>query len=150
VLANYSIDHVRPLWCRDFYRTLRDALPSFGCSALVYGNERGFSADVLVTDTARILGIPTVAELLNLYMHPDVVPTVVVAPSTYALEHESIRSAMEAAAAGAAGAAVVIPPSVDTDHFNPHRYRGKVTGRVNGQTKTTVVIGFVARLSAGL
>jgi hypothetical protein len=134
ILANYTIDRVQPLWCRQFYTILRDALPPLSCSAIVYGNERGFSADVLVTDAARILGIPTVAELLNLYVHKDVLPTVMVAPSTFAVEHESIQAALNerytVPATGKLGPlhsplAAVIPPAVDTSRLNPAIYRGR-------------------------
>lgn len=110
---------------------LRDALPPLSCTAIVYGNERGFSADVLVTDAARILGIPTVAELLNLYVHRDVLPTVMVAPSTFAVEHESIQSVLRESFAVPSSRvigedkplAVVIPPGVDTARFDPAIYR---------------------------
>jgi glycosyltransferase involved in cell wall biosynthesis len=133
VRANFSIDRVQPGWCRQFYSILRDALPPLGCSAIVYGNERGFSADVLVTDAARILGIPTVAELLNLYVHKDVLPTVLVAPSTFAVEHDSIQTALREKYSVPAPKklgensprAVVIPPSVDTRRFDPSIYRAR-------------------------
>lgn len=136
ILANYSIDRVQPLWCRNFYMILRDALPPLSCSAIVYGNERGFSADVLVTDAARILGIPIVAELLNLYVHKDVLPTVLVAPSTFAAEHSSVQSALSEQFAVPVPVhsklaslrkplAVIIPPAVDTRRFDPANFRGR-------------------------
>ena len=37
--------------------------------SLIIGNSRGYTGDVLITELSRVLGIPTVAELLAL--HPD-------------------------------------------------------------------------------
>lgn len=181
-MANYSIDNVKPLWCRQFYTILRDSLPALKCSAIAYGNERGFSADVLVTDTARILGIPTAAELLNLYVHQDVLPTVLVAPSTFAVEHSSIQSVLNVSYSvpsprkmgGSHPFAVVIPPPVPVDRFDPNRFSSngvvsrsyakkeiyahpgcQVQGdvlfdKIGNHIKPCIVIGFVARLAPGL
>jgi len=174
--ANYSIDHVRPLWCRQFYLLLRDTLPRERCSALVYGNERGFSPDVLVTNGARILGIPTVAELLNLFVHEDVVPTVLVAPSTFAAEHESIQSVLQLHSnhgveknplSARLPMTTVIAPSADTKAFNPARFAenrafnpavyqhpscravGYVYKPGDAPSAPCVVIAFIARLAPG-
>ena len=131
VLADFQIANIRPQWCQQFYTILLTALPPLHCSAIVYGNERGFSADVLVTDTARILGIPTVAELLNLYVDREVLPTILVAPSTYAVEHSSIQDILHISytipTTSRLGrkhtTAVVIPPAVDTIKFDPYKYK---------------------------
>lgn len=176
MLANYSIDAVRPQWCQQFYLLLRAALPRERCSVIVYGNERGFSPDVLVTDAARILGIPTVAELLNLFVDVDVVPTVLVAPSAFAIEHESIQTVLQFHSqvggqrhplAVRMPLAVVIPPSADTNAFNPARFAEnralnpavyqhpacKASGYSYSSTDRPsapcVVIAFIARLSPG-
>lgn len=168
ILANYSIDHVQPQWCRQFYTILRDSLPPQRCSAIVYGNERDFSADVLVTDAAHILKIPTVAELLNLFVHPEVVPTLMIAPSTYAVEHESIQAILRSSSQNGTprkAVAVVVPPSVDTDKFNPALFHQKSETGLNKQPHNhpkcqplalsaaygspCVNIAFIARLAPG-
>lgn len=51
---------------------------------------RGYSYNVLLRNTARVLGIPTVSELLNLFPEPATVADVTVAPSTYAALHDSV------------------------------------------------------------
>ncbi len=168
---------MKPLWCQQFYALLRAALPKEHCSAIVYGNERGFSPDVLVTDAARILGIPTVAELLNLFVDAEVVPTVMVAPSLFAMEHESIQAVlhMETKKAGKKNhplsvqtpLAVSIPPSVDTDTFdaalyaknraaNPVVYQHPACRAVgfkyaptDGPSAPCTIIAFIARLAPG-
>ena len=61
------------------------------CDVVVYGNNRGFSSDVFLVHAARMAGVPLVGELLNLYVHRDVVPDVLVGPSHYSVEHESIK-----------------------------------------------------------
>ena len=37
---------------------------------IITGNFRGYSGDVVITEVSRVLGIPTVAELLALHPHP--------------------------------------------------------------------------------
>lgn len=92
VLANYNINDLSPLWCQQLYVRILLFVYENHCNVIVYGNNRGFSSDVLITDTGKLLSIPTVAELLNLYVDPTVLPDVIVAPSTYAIEHESVRN----------------------------------------------------------
>ena len=143
----------------------------------MYGNERGFSPDVLVTHGARILGIPTVAELLNLFVHEDVVPTVLVAPAAFAVEHESVQSVLQSHSEESVGKhplsahmpmTTVIAPSADTDAFNPARFAenralnpavyqhpscravGYVYGPEEGPSAPCVVIAFIARLAPGM
>lgn len=166
---------MRPSWCQQFYLLLREALPLHHCSVLVYGNERGFSPDVLVTDAARILNIPTAAELLNLFVDKDVVPTVLVAPSTYAVEHETIQAVLNIPTHDAQRHplavqrpfAVVIPPSVDFVAFHPERFAenraqnpvvyqhpackavGYVYAVSDGPSAPCTVIAFIARLAPG-
>ena len=45
---------------------------------MVYGNSRGFSSDVLITDVCGLLGYPTVTELLNLFADTRVLADAVV------------------------------------------------------------------------
>jgi hypothetical protein len=139
VAANCTVDEVTPVWCRRMYVTMREAMLRHSCEVVVYGNTRGFSSDVVVTDTARVLGIPLVAELLNLYMHELVLPDVVVAPSQFALQHHSMRKFTGGGDTGIncqvsgteqlgqcpctpprtkSPEMVVIPPSIDTGRFS--------------------------------
>jgi glycosyltransferase involved in cell wall biosynthesis len=48
-----------------------------------------------MTEVCRLLNIPSVAELLNLYPDPTVLPDAVIAPSFYAIEHQSIAELKE-------------------------------------------------------
>jgi hypothetical protein len=160
VAAEFRIEDVSPTWCKRFYDVMRNAMVSHGCQVVVYGNTQGFSSDVVVTDTARVLGLPTVAELLNLHLHPLVLPDVVVAPSHYALQHESVHNVIQEN--GIRG--VVIPPSVDSQLFSRHAVHADKVYRhpacspvlqlpVRPESVSAhwpcAVIGFVARLSPG-
>ena len=86
-LANFSVELLTPRWCRAIFDSVTDLLRRQRCDVLVFGNSRGFSSNVILTDAARLLGLPAVAELVNLHLHPDIVPSVLVAPSTFALTH---------------------------------------------------------------
>ena len=67
---------------------MRDHVIEEACDIVVYGNSRGYSSNVLITDTTRAMGIPSVTELLNLFVDPGLMPTAVVGPSVYSIEHE--------------------------------------------------------------
>lgn len=145
VIANGTIELTSPPWCRRILEAVKEVLTSLQCDILVYGNNRGFSSDVLITDVARALGIPTVTELLNLFIHPYVMPDVVVAPSHYALNHKSIQtSLLEAKVLPATG---VICPAVDFNHFYPRPTSPLV--RKDIVMPALIKIGFVARVSVG-
>lgn len=98
VAANADIDDMRPLWCRDFYQLIRAQIVAEDCDMLVYGNGRAYTAEIFFLDIARHLRIPVVSELLNLYLHPELMPNVVVAPSHHSLYHASIAEPMREAA----------------------------------------------------
>jgi hypothetical protein len=175
----HVINEVRPQWCRRMYQRTRDVLLRGNCSIVVYGNTRlqdgKVGGDVVITDTARALGIPSVAELMNLFVSEQILPDVIVAPSAYALQHESIQAVLGNARSGvnrSTGATVdvtqqlsaklvgvVIPPAVDTAHFDPTRYRA-ASGEREAHTYRhpacgeealvpCVVVGFIARLAPG-
>lgn len=137
VAANFVVSDVSPAWCRRAFETLVRALEEESCDLLVYGNSRGFGSDIMLVDGARLLGIPTVAELVNLYIDGEVLPSVVVAPSTYAAEHESIQNPLRTqlqprlSRVGQAvlnssdltrSVVMVVPPSVDTEYFHPNKF----------------------------
>lgn len=165
LIANYSIDKVTPAWCRQFYINMRTSMQNAGCEVNIYGNDRHFTSNVLITDTSRVLGIPSVAELANNFVDPHTVPSVIVAPSAFALQHDGVQSLLR----DSAGAkqlkvrAVVIPPGVDTAVFDPdvvaacqkpvYKHPGCVGTSAEGSTDSTngtcIVIGYLARLSHG-
>jgi glycosyltransferase involved in cell wall biosynthesis len=69
-------------------------------------------------------------ELLNLFVHPLVIPDVVVGPSRYAIRHESVAKIEEISKNSSRGASllkVIIPPSVDVDHFSSSNERESET-----------------------
>jgi glycosyltransferase involved in cell wall biosynthesis len=107
-VAGDNIDKVTPLWARGLYDMMRRHFIEERCEIVVYGNSRGFSSNSLITDTARAMGVPTVSELLNLFIDPELAPSIVVAPSTYALEHERKQLAED-------GVQLVTSPFVSTD-----------------------------------
>jgi hypothetical protein len=170
IAAEYVVDRVQPSWCRVLFEQARRTLLEHRCDIAVYGNQGGFGSDVGLIHTARALGIPTVAEMMNLHLHPRMVPAAVVAPSTFVLEHTDIAAVLEqdlitgtAAATGKQVKGVVIPPSIDSALFDPARFRrpeGKHRedpGSVGvyahpgcrGGSLPCIVVGFVARLSPG-
>ena len=125
------------------------------------GNNRGYAADVLITYTARRLNVPTAAELLNLFTHPDIVADTIIAPSTYSIRHDSIAALrITPLSAGSVATAsvpepelqpprmVVIAPSVDLNRFAPKavEYTDSPSDASLVASKPFVV-GFVARLA---
>eukprot|EP00605_Chrysophyceae_sp_TOSAG23-4_P000668 GSChrysophyteH1.ASY1.ANO1.750.1 assembled CDS len=89
--ANGKIDSISPEWVKSPYKALRSAMLEHQCDVSVHGNVRGTSPDSFLIGAARELGIPTVAELLNLYVDADSSPDLLIAPSLYAMEHESVK-----------------------------------------------------------
>jgi hypothetical protein len=146
---------------------MRTTLMAHRCDVAVFGNSRGFSSDVFITDTARLLGIPSASELLNLYLDVDVLPDALVGPSEYAVHHDSItsmRGVVEALRSEhndrydylKAPSSTVISPAVDCEEqFNPARYP-RPGGLARGgcedfsdEANHCFTVGFVARLSPG-
>lgn len=122
-------DHLSPRWVYNLYQSFFEFWTFVDCDMIVAGNPRGLSADVLLTDIASIMHVPTLSELLNLYPHSFQTPDIIIAPSHYALEHESTRDVLASKTepskhgkdfVGALG--VVIPPSVDMKTFDPQRF----------------------------
>jgi len=163
--ANHSIDSMLPKWSRRMYSNMRDVIVGAGCGVAVYGNDRHFCSNSLILDVARSLHIPSVGELANLFVHPLTVPDVIVGPSVYAAEHESILKLLQEqkhSSEAKVGLRVeVISPSVNTDLLHPYSGDDKaknevyrhpgcvVTGYSGADVSPCVVIGFFARLSKG-
>jgi glycosyltransferase involved in cell wall biosynthesis len=167
-VAGYNVAKISPAWAQVTYATVTEHIRTTACDVVVYGNDRGFNGDVLLRDAAKkILGIPTVAELLNLFMDQEMAPDVVVAPSLSAYRHESI-------AALKGPKVVIIPPGVDAhtkfnraliaeaDVIHPHddcrrinAFHAHTTSGTDstatgdtGTGKRCLHIAFVARLAA--
>ncbi len=85
-----DIDAITPDWAREPYIIIRNALQNFACDITVNGNVRGVTADFFITKSARSLGIPSVSELLNLFVDAAASPDVIVGPSEFAVEHPSV------------------------------------------------------------
>lgn len=124
--AKGIIQNATPKWVQDPLFRIYNHLKEEACGIVVYGNNRGYGGDVLLIEMARELGIPTVAELLNLFIHPEVVPTVIVGPSTFAVEHESILALFDVSNGAARTTRripppliAVIPPAVDAERYYP-------------------------------
>lgn len=163
VAANYNIDLISPLWCRNFYTKVRQVMLDMFCNVTVYANDRYFSSNVLILDTSRILGIPSVGELSNQYMHLLTVPDIIVAPSLFSAQQKSIRAAIHFDKQKSTPRVVIISPSVDTDTFNPSLRRSErkyqhPSCEKNGLEKVSeatenrkrcFIVGFVSRLSPG-
>ena len=161
--AKGNIDDMTPLWVRKFYTLMRDHILEEKCEIIVYGNERGPSSNMLITDTAKSLGIPTVSELLNLFIGPNTVPTAIVGPSVYSIEHESEMIMNSAVLEYVNGnltqrqkmKAAVIPPSVDTIRFNPNNVKDEdviyhplcQSLKLSNINAECLTIGFFARLA---
>ena len=162
--AGGDIDIITPLWVKRLYVLMRTHMKNEKCSIVVYGNGRGSSSNLLITDTARTLGIPTVTELVNPFISPDAVPTAVVGPSMYSIEHER-KILTQNHPSDIAGNLisgnegikfVIIPPSVDIDRFNSDRikevdviYHPHCQNiRKHNILSDCFTVGFIARLSA--
>ena len=91
-IANKIINNISPIWIRNLYILIRNYLIDISCDILVFGSNRGFSMDSLITDTARTINIPTVGELLNLFPDELIIPDVIIGPSLYSIKHHSIQS----------------------------------------------------------
>ena len=71
---------VSPPWVRSLLQAMRDHLLEARCDVVVFGNNRGLTSDIIITETARSLGIPTVIELMNLFVTPRFHPDFLIAP----------------------------------------------------------------------
>ena len=88
--AGGDLDAITPAWVAAPHLKTRAALLQHACDVSVHGNIRGVSAEFLITNAARSLGIPTIAELLNLWVDADAAPDVLVGPSLFSVQHGSV------------------------------------------------------------
>lgn len=61
-------EDITPLWVRDFVGGMLNFTRGLDCDVLVYGNDRASSSDALIPALGDFLGIPSVSELLNLFV----------------------------------------------------------------------------------
>ncbi|RYH01321.1 hypothetical protein EON65_48450, partial [archaeon] len=90
VLAGGDLSRMDCSWCGEPYALVRSLFQQEACDVIVYGNSRGFSTDFFITDVARSLGMRSVMELQNLFPDVSIPPDLIVGPSQYALQHESV------------------------------------------------------------
>jgi glycosyltransferase involved in cell wall biosynthesis len=124
-------------------------------------NNHGIGLNKLLSDVGAITGIPVVVELCNLFLDSTLNPSIVVAPSTFAATHESIRElgnlyqdidtfAFNEDDSGmyTTTKIVIIPPIVDTNKFSD-KYVIQNGGPIYNPTCSSncITVGFVARLS---
>lgn len=173
--ANGQVDLISPDWVRVYYQTNIDFYSPLQCDMFVYGNSRGYSSDVFIVDFAKVLQIPTMTELLNLYLEEDLLPDIIIAPSLHSLQHESIQYPIHQKLLhrGSTSFGIVISPSVELKHFNSVKFsqalpnvsikpqsRAKSCNITSPEEKTVlnkfrtflhwpcIMIGFVGRVTA--
>eukprot|EP01033_Poteriospumella_lacustris_P009871 gene9871-7070_t len=121
--ARGDLAALSPRWVRSLYERWLQFWALAACDVVVFGNSRGLTADVFLVDLAARLQVPTVAELVNLFLHRFVVPDVVVAPSHYALRHASVAHALRPIDAADADAADALPPLLSLRNLRRHAQR---------------------------
>jgi hypothetical protein len=174
-----NLDLITPSWCKQFYEVMKSMFLDNSCDLMIYGNARGFTSDVFITDVGKSLSIPTMTELLNLYLDERSIPDIIVAPSLHSLKHDSIQSPVASNQLShsykQSPLGVVIAPSVDYQNFFHKHYEERIKQRkasrranscdlfnhyefpyeVNAETDVftrhypCILIGFVARLAGG-
>ena len=153
--AGYNISNVTPQWLKTHFSNIAETIKSAACDIIVMANNHGIGYNKLLSDVGASTGIPVVTELCNLYMDPTLNPSVIVAPSTFAAKHESIRELghlyddIDASAlSDDTTKIIVIPPIVDTNKFSDE-YVIRNGGPVYNPfcSNNCMTIGFVARLS---
>jgi hypothetical protein len=172
-VAHRKLEDITPPWCYEFYQVMKRMLIDNGCHVIVYGNGRGFNTDVFITDVAKILGIPSITELLNLYLDNRAIPDIIVGPSLHSLKHQTIQQPVVINQAHNGykelPLQVVIAPSVNQEIFSPSNVTAalkkakgcsfyhnftlpfKLTKEGDVFTKhyPCILVGFVGRLSIG-
>jgi glycosyltransferase involved in cell wall biosynthesis len=89
--AQRLLDAIQPQWVRELYSGMAGFIrDEAACDVVVFGNNRGSTSDVLLVEAARLVGVPSVMELLCVFPEKHTLPDAVIAPSAYALEHSSL------------------------------------------------------------
>lgn len=86
-----SLEKIEPPWVRRMFEAVAVFVKGLECDAVVFGNNRGSESDILLVESSRLMGIPSAMELLNVFPDVAVVPDSIIAPSYYAMRHESIN-----------------------------------------------------------
>jgi glycosyltransferase involved in cell wall biosynthesis len=146
--AHYNVKKIQSEWVREIYMVMIDAIEPLVCDVLVFGNERGAANDVLITDVARILGYPSVSELMNLFPSSVPQPSVMIGPSLYALQHQSITSTVASIKNEShRPELIVLSPAVDTAKFNNSRADLTPIRNSKCSDDSCLVVGFIGRLA---
>jgi glycosyltransferase involved in cell wall biosynthesis len=178
-------EELTPVWVREFVWGFLSFSRQLRCDIMVYGNDRDSSNDAVIPALAEALAIPSISELLNLFVSKynvcffplhvhkrliaskiiGTVPTVIVGPSHYSIEHPTVHHANTTDNYSGFGRPKkadirVISPGVDLKRFNPISFRGDNATFINqfhvlkkqssfedSLTLKPFVIGFVGRLS---
>ncbi len=151
-LAGGNINAVSPAWVRSYLSNIFSAMRSMHCDLIVAGNNRGFSNDALSVTVAKVLGVPYISELLNLFPDSENLPNAIIAPSHYAARHESIRSLGRSTDSNSSSAVevIIISPGIDLKRFDVSlrgslaKWRHPKCENINN----CVVIAFIGRLKA--
>ena len=61
-------EQMTPVWARRFAVGMLTFTRQQACDVMVYGNDRGSSPDAMIPALGHALDIPTVSELLNLFV----------------------------------------------------------------------------------
>ena len=159
IRAEYNISQVNPSWVMRLYMSYAAAITSAQCDIIVTGSARVLGWPMFLSDTGKIMSVPVIVELSNLYLHPTASPNVIVAPSLFAATHESIRNLGQSMndpysstfpdnyCGNNATLIVVVPPAVDTIRFS-QSYVSSNGGPVRYPSCSQCInIGYVARLS---
>jgi len=157
--AGFNISNVSPRWLKTHFSNLAETIKGAACDVIVMANNHGVGLNKVLSDVGAIAGIPVVVELCNLFVDSTLNPSIIVAPSTFAATHESIRELgnlyedidtfvfNDDDSDVHTTKIVIIPPIVDTNKFSDE-YVSKNGGPVFNPTCSSncITIGFVARL----
>ena len=143
-IAGNHVEKVSPPWCQDFFRLLVSFLRQEACNVVVFGNNRGFSADILLVDAAKVVGATTIAELLNLFPSEDSMPDILIGPSHYSIEHTKYE--MNKKQRAFQTQMRVISPAVDLDRFKVKKYQHAKTAH-SIDKRNILRVAFFARLA---
>ena len=148
--AHGVFEKITPRWCREYILATRHESMTMNCDMYVFGSNRGFSNDALMIMIAENLRLPTVTELLNLFADPVHLPTAIIGPSHYSINHESIKSIRRSTKAQRSNLRVeVVSPGVDLNRFDVSLRKSVDVWRHPACPKNTqcIVIGFMARMN---
>ena len=143
-IANKQIHFISPNWVREIYQLQYDLWIDLSCDVIVYRNNREFSMDSLMIDTAKLLYIPIIVELQSLYPNNLTIPDIIIGPSHYAIAHESILNLLETAKQSnqTIPQRFIISPGIDFNQYN------SIPFHTQKPHSNQIIIGFLGRLAS--